>query len=674
MSDISIPGVSSRFNTEAMVEKLVEAESVRLERMQDEVETYETEKRVWQELNAAMNNLRDSARNLYSFENPFSERSASSSNESALRATATREAIEGVTDIQVVQVAKADRFISSDISEDMEIESGVYEFKVGEQSVTLRFRGGSVRNFSEALNRRNPELLRSSVINNRPGSQVILIESMVEGSANALSFEGDARDLALSLGWVEPARDTGNSIDMENTQVRQWTKSLDNQSLSRDGETLRLGPGAELSIPFPSPVEVTDGMVLRYDVRLTTNEDYRYTPAAQPSGPSTPAVGNVSLRDVTLPDLPSSIDLPDNEPQEEPEIVEENQLIFAQNRSNTLALPDVADSLNFVSVEVDIADLTDRLDAINIRNPNSLKDLEIRNIEVVDPNARGDLKPVNAVSSARDAIIELEGIRIERESNNIDDVIPGVTLELRRETEDPVEVTVEPDREMVKDALIEWVARYNQIVRDINIYTRTNQEIIDEIEYFNDEERETYTERLGMFQGDITLNTLKSRMQNITMSPYTTRAGSELSLLAQIGISTNASGSSGGGVNSSRLRGYLEINEDTLDTALAENFLAVKDLFGTDSDSDMVVDTGAGLQMYNLIQPYVQIGGLIATRTGRYDTMISDLNDDIRDYEEYLEDYEAEQKAQFATMEGAINNLQQSSQGIQSLNNTNNNN
>jgi flagellar hook-associated protein 2 len=672
MSDISIPGVSSRFNTESMVKELVEAESVRLERMQSELDTYQQEKRVWQDINAGLNSLRQSARTLYSFENPFNERNAISGEEAVLRATATREASEGVTEVRVIQIARADRFISDDIDRELQIGEGIYTFTVGDDSVTVRFRGGSVKEFSDAINRRNPELLRSSVINNRPGSQVILIESLREGAANPLGFEGDARDLALQLGWVEQARDTSSSINMETTRVSQWTKDLDNQPLSRQGEVLRIGPGAEFSLPFPEAVEITDGMILRYEVRLSTNEDYRYVVPEQAPGPDRPDGGSVSLRDVTLPDLPSAVDLPEDVEPEPPEIIEESRLLFARNRNTTIPLPEVNESLNFVEVEVSIAELTSRLDAINITNPNTLKDLEIRNIEVIDPNARGDLRPKNAVSSARDALIEVEGIRIERESNSIDDVIPGVTLELRRESDDDVEITIEPDRDLVKDTLIEWVARYNQIIRDVNILTRTDPAIIDEIEYFSDEERERYTERLGMFQGDITLNTLKNRLQTITMSPFDTRAGNDLSLLAQIGISTNASGG-GSGVNVSRLRGYLEINEQVLDEALAQNFLAVKDLFGRDSDGDLVIDQGAAYMVDSFVNPYVQIGGIIAGRTSRYDGLISETTDDISDYEEYLEDYEAEQRRQFGTMEAAINSMEQSSQGLQNLNNNNNN-
>lgn len=669
MSDISIPGVSSRFNTESMVKELVEAESTRLDRMESELQTYQTEKKVWQEMNLGLNNLRESARSLFSFENPFNERNAVSSNDSVLTAQATREAVEGTTDVKVIQVARSDRFISDDLSREMEVDQGIYNFTVGDDSVRLRFRGGSLREFSDALNRRDPELLRSSVVNNRPGSQVILIEALKEGSENPLGFEDDARELALELGWVERARDSSASIDMSETRVEQWTKNLDNLPLSRDGEVLQLGPGADLSLPFREPVNIKSGMILQYQVKLASNESYRQSEPVPPSGPGTPETGSVSLREASLPDLPSSIDLPEPTDPKPQEIIEANQLIFARNRNQTIPLPEVRESGDFITVEVPISDYTSRLDALNISNPNTLKDLSIRNIQVIDPSARGDLRPKNSVANARDAILEVDGITIERQSNTIDDVIPGVTMELRRDSPEEIELRVEPDRELVKEGLIEWVASYNQIIRDVNILTRNSPEIIDEIEYFTEEEREKYTERLGMFQGDSTLNTLKSRLQTITMSSYDTRAGRDLALLAQMGISTNASRGGGGGVNASRLRGYLEINEEVLDQALASNFQAAKELFGRDGDGDLLTDQGAAYEMDTLVRPFVEIGGIIANRTSRYDTMISSTNDEIRDYEEYLEDYEAEMRRQFGTMESAINSLESQRQGLENLNN-----
>ena len=55
-----------------------------------------------------------------------------------------------------------------------------------------------------------------------------------------------------------------------------------------------------------------------------------------------------------------------------------------------------------------------------------------------------------------------------------------------------------------------------------------------------------------------------------------------MNLLSQLGIATNASRpGTGGGFDASRLRGYLEIEDETLGKALDDHFEAAKQLFGT---------------------------------------------------------------------------------------------
>ncbi len=682
MSDISIPGVNSRFNTESLVQELVDAESIRLDRMRGQLDEYQTERRVWQELNTNLSSLRSNTRNLFSFENPFNERIAISSNEAVLRADAGRTAIEGITKIRVHQIAQADRFISQDLPIDMQVEKGIYRFVVGEQNVTLRFRGGSVQEFAAALNRRNPELIRSSVIRNRTDSQVILVESLKSGSSHVLAFEEDAAALATELGWTAPAvKIRIRSPDSAAASVPASAAASVPASVGEgaaegsEGEII-LPPGAKMVLPFSEAVENTANLALRYDLRLVS--ELLPPPPPLPPGPEAPDSGSVSLGNVTLPNFPSTFTPPPQPEQEPIKTVEDYALIFARNGTQRTALPDVPNSENFVTVRIPLSEYTAGLDSLEISNVNTHKTLTMRNIEIMiatPPGGNRTAPPggINADGS-RNALIEIEGIFVERESNTIDDVIPGVTLELRTSAPEEVEIRIEPDHDLIKDTLIEWVGRYNQIIRDINIFTRNNQEIIDEIEYFTDEERERYTTLLGIFQGDNILNTLRQRLQTITSSSYETSAGQDISLLSHIGISTNASRGASGSVNFGSLRGYLEINESLLDQSLSRNVPAIKDLFGRDSDDDLTVDQGVGYQLDQIIQSYTTTGGIIASRSARYDNLISSENEDIEDYEEFLKDYEADARRQFGAMESAINNLENSAQGLQNLNSRNNSN
>nr|WP_253715773.1 flagellar cap protein FliD N-terminal domain-containing protein [Treponema sp. OMZ 803] len=59
--------------------------------------------------------MREKTRELYSFNNPFIEKTVTSSNERAITATASRDAREQTFKISINQIAQADSFITRGI-------------------------------------------------------------------------------------------------------------------------------------------------------------------------------------------------------------------------------------------------------------------------------------------------------------------------------------------------------------------------------------------------------------------------------------------------------------------------------------------------------------------------------------------------------------------------------
>lgn len=663
MSNISIPGVSSRFNTEKMVEDLVNAERVNLTRLENRVSEFEKQKSIWQDVTRQLSNLQSVARSMYSFENPFNDRIANSSNESVLTAVADRTASQGTSEVTVLQLATADRFSSRSLGRDETIPQEVYAFNVGDQRVSVRFRGGSIREFAEAVSRVNPDLLRASIINDRPGSSILVLEAMRQGEENRLQFSNDAANkLALDLGLIQVADDAG-------IQARLDPASLGVSSGAKvDGQAVTVSPQSRVVVPFDTGKPQSSGMVLEYRVRVADT-------GVQSSGPSGPPTGIIlepgsraSLGDIVIPDKISTAPDTGFQPPAPPARVDVADILSVEGPSASFKLPQASPSDEFVTVQVPLSELGGQVSRLVIDNRNTNRTVTLDGIRIYDPSARDGYAPANALSTARNARLSIHGIEVERPSNTIDDLIPGVTLTLRGRSESPVTIEITPDREQVKDKLIEFVGSYNQVIRDINILVRNQPEIVDEITYFTDEEREKAMERLGAFQGNSTLNNLRQRLQTIIVSPYETRLGRDLSLLAQIGISTNAGSSTGAGLSQSRLRGYLEINESQLDRALEQNFLAVKDLFGTDTDNDLLVDKGVAFQLETFLRPFTQTGGLLTVNTQTLDRQITSTQGDITDYQRYLEQYEQRMRLQFGQMESAINSLEAQSRDIQGLN------
>ena len=165
MSDFAIPGVTDKYNTQKIIDALMEAKREPLKRMQKEVGLEKQQKGSWQDVTRRLSAVRDAARSLYGFQNPFNDRIAASSDEKSLVATATRQALEESKQVTVRKLATADRFLSQSLPRDFVVDPGTYVFKVGDKEVRLSWKGGSVKAFVDALNAKGDGVLSASVVN-----------------------------------------------------------------------------------------------------------------------------------------------------------------------------------------------------------------------------------------------------------------------------------------------------------------------------------------------------------------------------------------------------------------------------------------------------------------------------------------------------------------------------
>lgn len=272
-------------------------------------------------------------------------------------------------------------------------------------------------------------------------------------------------------------------------------------------------------------------------------------------------------------------------------------------------------------------------------------------------SAAGDFIPLHPADIASDAKIKYQGITVTRPTNSMDDVVPNVTLNVHAKTEKPATITISSDTESAKQALITFVGKYNRLVAEINILTQTKPEIISELEYFTEEEAKEAEKRLGIFQTEFSLTNGKSSLQNIIARRYPGSEDAAITMLSQIGISTGASTGGFAGVSPGRLRGYLEIDEKKLDSALKTNMRDIKNLFGYDSDGDLVADTGIAYMMDKNLQSFTQVGGIIASKTSTLNGKMTASQKNIDSLEKKLKQKENDLKVKYGQMESALNSL-----------------
>jgi len=661
----SIPGVSSKYDSEETIKELVEAESIPLFRMEREKETYQNQKRAWVNLNQQMVSVRDSAQNLYSFQNPFNNRIADSSDESVLTATADRTATEQEVSILVKRVAAADRFLSKPLPKDYKVPAGLYRFRVGEEEVRINFRGGTLKDLAEAINNNSDGLLEASVVSDSKNTQVFLIESKVTGARNALTFYDQAAVFSEDAGIIERSLEASRTITLSPSLV-------EGQGFTISEGTLRLDPASEAKIALRPPHTMKPNMVLSLEVWVEKLPAEAYEEPTPPSGPALPEVGGIEFEGIGVESARSRTILPPWEPPEPPKRVDDAKILFVREGDKLTALPPLQDSGDFVALEFEASQLPTRLDSLVVRNRNTHRIVHVRGIRIYDKTARGEYRAVNPLASAEDALIEMNGIEITRESNEIDDLLPGVNITLHAAGPAPVSLSVARDLESIKEGLYNFIGYYNRLLMNTDILTRQDEQVLESAVFLDEDEKEQAEENLGLFQGNTTLMQLKSRLQRIMMDPHRTDGGRSLSLLAQIGISTSGgSFQSSGTVDRTRLRGYLQIDEAKLEESVNRMGDWVKQLFGYDSDNDLTVDTGAAYQVDIYLKAYVETGGIVANRMAALDNSIARKDQEIERYNEHLADYEAELRRKFGAMEGALDNLEKSSRAIENLNRRN---
>jgi flagellar hook-associated protein 2 len=399
-----------------------------------------------------------------------------------------------------------------------------------------------------------------------------------------------------------------------------------------------------------------------------------------PTGPEIPSSGEASYGDITIENDLSEVPLPPWTPPELPPRVDDfGVLTFTYSDGTSTILPPIADSEDFRSYQYRLQDIAGdkAIVSLELVNNNTHRDVSIKNIRIYDPQASGGgFKAHNPVSLAGDASIAMDGIEVRRPSNNIDDLIPGVTVTPRSVSDRPVSLGVRPDREGIKDSIISLVGNYNRLMAEVNILTRNDDRLIQELSYLSPEEQESYRKRLGAFSGDSTLSQFKNTLQRAASAPYPT--SDQPLLLSQIGVGTDVRRSAASsGYDASRLRGYLEIDEKVLDAALETRIPQIRQLFGFDSDGDLLVDTGMAYAIDALARPYVETGGVISLKTNSIDSRVSQDQRRMETLDRQLASKESALKAQYGQMEGAFTRMERMGTSLdnfsQQANNNNNN-
>jgi flagellar hook-associated protein 2 len=279
------------------------------------------------------------------------------------------------------------------------------------------------------------------------------------------------------------------------------------------------------------------------------------------------------------------------------------------------------------------------------------------------------------ITTASNAEIELDGLMIQRSSNEFNDVLEGVEMSIQAvdlSSPQTTTFTVSADTDAIKANLQEFVDSYNAVVDFLN-------------------QQSSYDQESGT-GGDLFGDSVLSSVRRITHDPLfqvdiSSVVGDTLgySTLGLLGIDLGTDG-------------RLTIDETKLDQKMADNLDAFSDFF-TDSDgfdnggaakntpgyyTDTTADSGAFAKLFRSIDQAVKsvtldgdpddpsdnllIKGLFGRRKETFKSNIDRINKQIDALELRLEDYEESLVLRFSALEELMAGLNSQSSFLNSLN------
>ena len=303
----------------------------------------------------------------------------------------------------------------------------------------------------------------------------------------------------------------------------------------------------------------------------------------------------------------------------------------------------------------------------DLRITNIATDIAGLSIAYSPPDANGDATSTNNITVGNNALVVIDGLAVERASNDLSDVFEGIEIQLLSATGGtPITFSVDPDREAIRSNLDAFVTAYNAVIDFVN----------KESTFTLSEDEDSPAGTTGPLFGDSILTSVTRNIRralfdvdpNVVLND--TKGFSTLSL---IGIKTTNDGK-------------LEIDDTVLDAKMSEDLEAFADLF-VDSDGfnnggappntpaffeDQTADSGlAALLVREIDRMFGSFEGPVDPITGetlqldalfdlKEDTIRRDIdgfNDQIESMERRLEGFERNLVLRFARLEELIGPL-----------------
>lgn len=235
----------------------------------------------------------------------------------------------------------------------------------------------------------------------------------------------------------------------------------------------------------------------------------------------------------------------------------------------------------------------------------------------------------NLLQTAQNAQFEFNGVGISRGSNDVSDVISGVTFSLNAVSAEAVTLTVDRDTSPLKANIVNMVNEYNAFNNMLDSLTEAPAEGVELSGALADEKT------LARFLSD--------QLRKAILADSSTPSG-PINAMRDIGVSIDRFG-------------QLTFDESKFDSAVATNFDDVVTMLTANTSNQSALDSnpkGLSQDVTNLVASFTDSGGAVYAQTVSANVELADYEQDLADLEIRMDGIYLRYITQFAAMDALV--------------------
>ena len=239
----------------------------------------------------------------------------------------------------------------------------------------------------------------------------------------------------------------------------------------------------------------------------------------------------------------------------------------------------------------------------------------------------------NNIQTASDAELTVNGVDFVRSTNQISDIIQGVTLNLVNTTDGTETISVVRDTSLAKENIIGFVAMFNEATNEFKNLTDAETD--------------------GPLRGDTIFRSMVSQLRSIMISE-SSAPGDNINSLSSMGIAIDRNG-------------QLVYDEAKIDTALNDHYDEVVKIFSANTNDQSRFSTEAGGvagDIKALIEKVTASDGYLTTTEASLTERNADYQQDLKDIDERMAQVEERYNRQFLVMQTIIEEMNSTKESL----------